>query len=103
WWMGEPATSVFSVGQHATSEALEIYDYLVMELGFASGRSAVCEISRGERPRSTGYLELTVVGTEGIASRTWDAEGVLAWSDAGLRAWSVDRSAGPVFCLALGV
>jgi len=97
WWMGEPATSVFSVGQHATSEALEIHDYLVMELGFASGGSAVCEISRGERPRSTGYLELTVVGTDGIASRTWDAEGVLAWTDAGLTAWSVTGSADRTF------
>lgn len=92
WWIGEPATSVFSVGQHATSEALEIYDYLVMELGFASGASAVCEISRGERPRSAGYLELTVVGTEGVVSRTWDAEGVLAWTDTGLTAWGVDGS-----------
>lgn len=97
WWIGEPATSVFSVGQHATSEALEIYDYLVMELGFASGASAVCEISRGERPRSAGYLELTVVGTEGVISRTWDAEGVLAWTDAGLTPWGVDGSGGRTF------
>lgn len=93
WWIGEPVTSVFSVGQHATSEALEIYDYLVMELGFASGASAVCEISRGERPRSAGYLELTVVGTDGVVTRSWDAEGVLAWTDAGLTAWGVDGAA----------
>ncbi|GEK80168.1 Gfo/Idh/MocA family protein [Agrococcus baldri] len=97
WWIGEPATSVFSVGQHATSEALEIHDYLVMELGFASGASAVCEISRGERPRSAGYLELTVVGTAGVVSRTWDAEGVLAWTDAGLTAWDIEGSAARVF------
>lgn len=97
WWIGEPATSVYSVGQHATSEALEIHDYLVMELGFPSGASAVCEISRGERPRSAGYLELTVMGTEGIVSRTWDAEGVLAWTDAGLTAWGVDGSGGLTF------
>jgi predicted dehydrogenase len=97
WWIGEPATSVFSVGQHATSEALDIHDYLVMELGFASGASAVCEISRGERPRGAGYLELTVVGSEGVVSRTWDAEGVLAWTDAGLTAWSDPGAAGRVF------
>src|SRR5690606_39647895 len=48
--------------------------YLIMELGFASGAAAVCEISRGERPRSAGYLELTVVGTDGLISRAWDAE-----------------------------
>ncbi|HIZ37984.1 MAG TPA: Gfo/Idh/MocA family oxidoreductase [Candidatus Ruania gallistercoris] len=97
WWIGEPATSVYSVGQHATSEALEIHDYLVMGLGFASGASAVCEISRGERPRSAGYLELTVAGTEGVISRTWDAEGVLAWTDTGLTAWGVDGAGGRAF------
>lgn len=97
WWIGEPATSVFSVGQHATSEALEIHDFLVMELGFASGASAVCEISRGERPRGAGYLELTVVGTQGVVSREWDAEGVLAWTDAGLAAWGVDGSGNRTF------
>ncbi|MGC5628797.1 Gfo/Idh/MocA family protein [Georgenia sp. Z1344] len=92
WWIGEPATSVHSVGQHATSEALDIYDYLVMGLGFASGAAAVCEISRGERPRSASYLELTVVGTDGVLTRSWDAEGVLAWTDTGLTAWGVDGS-----------
>ncbi|SFS06839.1 Oxidoreductase family, C-terminal alpha/beta domain [Agrococcus baldri] len=97
WWIGEPATSVFSVGQHATSESLEIYDYLVMELGFANGASAVCEISRGERPRSASYLELTVVGTKGVVSREWDAEGVLAWTDTGLTAWAADGFAERVF------
>lgn len=97
WWIGEPATSVYSVGQHATSEALEIYDYLVMELGFAGGAAAVCEISRGERPRSAGYLELTVVGSEGILTRSWDAEGVLAWTDTGLTAWGIDGSAERTF------
>ena len=97
WWMGERVSSVFSVGQHATSEELPIYDYLVMELGFAGGAAAVCEISRGERPRSAGYLELTVAGTEGVLSRSWDAEGVLAWTDAGLTAWGVDGSAERAF------
>ena len=62
---------------------------ITIELGFASGAAAVCEISRGERPRSASYLELTVAGTEGVLSREWDAEGVLAWTDAGLAAWGV--------------
>ncbi|WP_179228978.1 Gfo/Idh/MocA family protein [Parenemella sanctibonifatiensis] len=97
WWVGEPVTSVHSVGQHATSEALPIADYLVMELGFASGAAAVCEISRGERPRTASYLELTVVGSTGIISREWDAEGVLAWTDLGLTAWGVDGAAGRTF------
>lgn len=90
WWIGEEATSVFSAGQHATSGALDIYDYLVIELGFASGAAAVCEVSRAERPRSASYVEITIVGTEGVLTREWDAEGVLARVDHGLTAWSVD-------------
>jgi predicted dehydrogenase len=97
WWIGEEATSVFSAGQHATSEALRIHDYLVIELGFASGASAICEVSRGERPRSASYLELVVVGTDGVLAREWDAEGVLAWTDDGLTAWGVDGPGGRVF------
>jgi myo-inositol 2-dehydrogenase / D-chiro-inositol 1-dehydrogenase len=97
WWIGEEATSVFSAGQHATSEALSIYDYLVIELGFASGAAAVCEISRGERPRSASYLEITVVGSEGVLSREWDAEGVLAWTDNGLSAGGVDGAGARTF------
>lgn len=97
WWIGERATSVYSVGQHATSEALDIHDYLVMGLGYASGASAVCEISRGERPRGAGYLELTIVGSEGVITRSWDAEGVLAWTDSGLTAWGVDGAAARTF------
>lgn len=94
WWMGEPADTVFSVGQHATSEALKIFDYLVVGLGFPSGGSAVCEISRGDNPRNAAYAEITVVGTDGVISREWDAEGILAWLDHGMAQWSPD-GAGP--------
>ena len=97
WWLGEPATSVFAVGQHVTSAALDIHDYLVIGLGFASGASAVCEVSRGERPRSASFLELVAVGTEGVLTRTWDAEGLLAWTDTGLTTWPVDGSADRTF------
>ncbi|MGC0251242.1 Gfo/Idh/MocA family protein [Pseudactinotalea sp. Z1748] len=88
WWIGEHADSVFAVGQHATSAALEIYDYLVVELGFPSGASAICEISRGERPRTSNFLEMTVVGSEGVLAREWDAQGLLAWGDTGLHTWA---------------
>jgi predicted dehydrogenase len=90
WLLGEQADSVFSAGQHATSEALQIFDYLVVGLGFPSGASAVCEISRGDNPRNASYLEITVVGTEGVVSREWDAEGVLAWLDHGMSQWGLD-------------
>ncbi|MGM1018842.1 MAG: Gfo/Idh/MocA family protein [Actinomycetota bacterium] len=97
WWTGERADTVFSVGQHATSAALDFHDYLVVELGFPSGASAVCEVSRGERPRGASFLEIVVVGTEGVLSREWDAEGVLAWTDSGLAPWPVDGGAARTF------
>ena len=90
WWMGEQADTVFSAGQHATSEALQIFDYLVVGLGFPSGGAAVCEISRGDNPRNAAYAEITVVGTEGVIAREWDAEGILAWLDHGLAQWAPD-------------
>ncbi len=90
WWIGEQADTVFATGQHATSEALSIYDYLVIGLGFPSGASAVCEISRGDNPRNASYLEITIAGTGGVLSREWDAEGVLAWLDHGIAQWSAD-------------
>jgi predicted dehydrogenase len=67
---------------------LQIHDYLVTELGFASGSSAVLEVSRGERPRSASLLEITVVGTEGVILRDWDADGILAWFDQSFQSWS---------------
>lgn len=97
WWIGEPATSVRSAGQHATSAALQIHDYLVVELGFPSGASAICEVSRGERPRNSSFLELVVVGTEGVLSREWDAEGIMAWTDAGQVTWAPDGGGARMF------
>jgi predicted dehydrogenase len=43
------------------------------------------------------YLEFTVVGTEGVLSREWDAEGVVAWIDSGLTDWGVEDSGGGTF------
>ena len=97
WWIGEPAESVFSVGQKATSAALGIYDYLVMELSFPSGATAVCEVSRGERPRGASFLEMTVVGSEGVLSREWDANGLLMWNEAGIEAPAPDGTGLRVF------
>lgn len=97
WWMSEQADTVFSAGQHATSEALQIFDYLVVGLGFPSGGSALCEISRGDNPRSAGYAEITVAGTEGTLTREWDAEGILARLDHGIAQWGPDGVAGRTF------
>lgn len=97
WWIGEPVTSVFARGQKATSAALGIYDYLVTGLGFASGASAVCEVSRGERPRGSSLFEVLITGTEGTINRTWDADGIKAWGDNGFQAWAPVGSAERTF------
>uniref|UniRef100_UPI003B3AC8E4 Gfo/Idh/MocA family protein n=1 Tax=Pseudactinotalea sp. TaxID=1926260 RepID=UPI003B3AC8E4 len=97
WWLGEPVVSVFAAGQHATSAALSIHDYLVMELGFASGAAAVCEISRAERPRGANLLELTVVGSEAVLTRAWDADGLRAWTEEGFATWAPDGSSARTF------
>lgn len=97
WWIGEHPDTVFAAGQAVTSRALEIADYLVIELGFPGGAAAVCEVSRAERPRRAAYLELTVVGTEGVLSRAWDADGIRSWLEEGLSMWAPDGAAGDVF------
>ncbi|MBO9625593.1 MAG: Gfo/Idh/MocA family oxidoreductase [Microbacterium sp.] len=97
WWIGEHPDRVFAAGQAVTSRALEIADYLVIELGFPSGASAVCEVSRAERPRRASYLELMVVGSEGVVTRSWDADGIRAWLEEGLSMWAPDGASGDVF------
>lgn len=97
WWIGEKPDTVFAAGQHVTSSALDIADYLVIELGFPGGAAAICEVSRAERPRRAGYLEFTVIGTEGVITRSWDAEGIRAWLEEGLAMWSPDGIAADVF------
>ncbi|WP_353114700.1 Gfo/Idh/MocA family oxidoreductase [Microbacterium sp.] len=97
WWIGEHPDAVFARGQAVTSRALDIADYLVIELGFPGGASAVCEVSRGERPRRAAYLEFTVAGTEGVVTRTWDADGIRAWLEEGLSMWAPEGSGGDVF------
>lgn len=97
WWLGEEATTVSSRGQKVTSPALQIHDYLVTELGYASGASALCEVSRGERPRSASILEITVVGSDGVITRDWDADGILAWFDQTFQTWSPNGAADRTF------
>ncbi|MGI8417687.1 MAG: Gfo/Idh/MocA family protein, partial [Nakamurella sp.] len=53
WWMDSPVERVFTIGQKVTAAALQIDDALVATLEFANGTHAVCEISRGERPKTT--------------------------------------------------
>src|SRR5205085_5606171 len=52
----------------------DIYDYLSMLVRYRGGATAVCEMSRGNRPRSFAYRDVFVQGTSGALSLPWDAE-----------------------------
>lgn len=81
WWMGAPVERVFTIGQKITSAALQIDDALVATLEFANGATAVCEISRGERPKSTNIFEIVVHGSTGTLVRKWNSDGTVALTD----------------------
>lgn len=83
WWLGSPIASVYAVGQHLTSAALEIDDYLCSTLVAESGATAVCEISRGERPKTTSLFEIVVNGDAGTLVRSDGDEGLVAYTTAG--------------------
>lgn len=81
WWMGGPVERVFTMGQKITSAALGIDDALVATLEFADGVSAVCEISRGERPQTTNLFEIVAHGTTGTLVRRWNSDGTVQLAD----------------------
>ncbi len=80
WWLGSPIASVYAVGQPLTSAALAIDDYLCSTLVAESGATAVCEISRGERPKTTSLFEIVVHGDRGTLLRTHGDEGLVAYT-----------------------
>ncbi|HEU4997331.1 MAG TPA: Gfo/Idh/MocA family oxidoreductase [Lapillicoccus sp.] len=80
WWLGSPIASVYAVGQPLTSAALAIDDYLCSTLVAESGGTAVCEISRGERPKTTSLFEIVVHGDRGTLVRSNGGEGLVAYT-----------------------
>jgi len=83
WWMADQPVSVYVQGRKETSADLAIHDYLSMVVRFASGGTAVCEMSRANRPRSFGYRDVFVQGTRGALRLPWDAEQGLAFTESG--------------------
>ncbi len=77
WWMGSRVVRVYAMGQKITSAALAIDDALVATLEFANGATAVCEISRGERPKATNMFEIVVHGSIGTLVRRWNSDGAV--------------------------
>ncbi len=91
WWMDDRVARVATFGQKVTSGALRIDDALVTALSFRGGGSAICEISRGERPRDVSLFEIVVHGTRGSLLRRWTSDGATLFSD---------RSSGPIGAIA---
>ncbi|MGI9148258.1 MAG: Gfo/Idh/MocA family protein [Chloroflexota bacterium] len=83
WWLGAEPESVYVQGRKETSADLEIHDYLSMVVRFHGGATAVCEMSRGNRPRTWAYRDVFVQGTSGSLSLPWDAEQGIAFLEGG--------------------
>jgi predicted dehydrogenase len=83
WWLDAAPESVYVQGRKETSADLEIYDYLSMLVRFRGGATAVCEMSRGNRPRTFAYRDVFVQGTTGSLSLPWDAEQGVAFLEGG--------------------
>lgn len=81
WWLHSPIVRTSALGQQLTSGRLAIDDALVATLVAESGASAICEISRGERPRATSLFEVVVQGSAGSLVRSWSSDGGVAFTD----------------------
>jgi predicted dehydrogenase len=83
WWIDDDPISVYAQGRKETSGDLAIYDYLNLVVRYRGGGTAVCEISRANRPRSFSYREVFVQGTTSAVSLPWDGEQGLAFLEHG--------------------
>jgi predicted dehydrogenase len=84
WWVGDTPESVYVQGRKETSADLAISDYLCMTVRYRNGCTAVCEISRANRPRSFTLRDVFVQGTRGALHLPWDAEQGLLFHESGL-------------------
>jgi predicted dehydrogenase len=62
---------------------LQIHDYLSMIVRYRGGGTAVCEMSRANRPRNFNYRDVFVQGTRGALRLPWDAEQGIAFTEGG--------------------
>ncbi|HLT59765.1 MAG TPA: Gfo/Idh/MocA family oxidoreductase [Microlunatus sp.] len=86
WWLDDVPTHLHAAGRKRAAADLEVDDYLMITVGYASGATAVCEMSRANQPRGIGYREVFVQGDGGTLRLPWDNEGLLSWGHDGTRA-----------------
>src|SRR5690606_33722614 len=65
WWLDDVPTHLHAAGRKRAAADLEVDDYLMITVGYASGATAVCEMSRANQPRGIGYREVFVQGDGG--------------------------------------
>jgi predicted dehydrogenase len=94
WWVGDAPESVYVQGRKETSGDLAIHDYLSMVVRYRGGCTAVCEMSRANRPRTFAYRDVFVQGTTSALSLPWDAEQGLAFLEGGMGLLPGDSQAG---------
>lgn len=75
WWFDDRPDAIYARGRKQTAAELGIYDYLEMTVEFASGGTAVCEMSRGHRPTRIDRRDAMVIGTDGVLSMPPDQWG----------------------------
>ncbi len=85
WWLDDTPTHLHAYGRKRAAADLEVHDYLMITVGYASGASAVCEMSRANQPRGIGYREVFVQGDGGTLRLPWDNEGTLHWGHDGTK------------------
>ncbi|MBV9578740.1 MAG: Gfo/Idh/MocA family oxidoreductase [Chloroflexi bacterium] len=83
WWVGTTPATIYVQGRKETSANLAIDDYLCMIVRYRDGSTAVCEMSRANRPRSFAFRDVLVQGTRGVLRLPWDAETGLAFLEGG--------------------
>ena len=83
WWVADEPVSIYVQGRRESSADLAIHDYLSMIVRYRSGGTAVCEMSRANRPRTFSYRDVFVQGTRGALRLPWDAEQGLAFLESG--------------------
>jgi predicted dehydrogenase len=94
WWIGDRPITVYAQGRKQTAAELDIHDYESIVVRYEGGATVVCEISRGNQPRSLEYREVFVQGTHGSLSLPWDAEGSLVFDGDGTSALPGDGQKG---------
>lgn len=83
WWLDDEPAHVHALGRKQSAAQLEIHDYMLITVGYTSGATAVCEISRANHPRWLRYRDIFVQGTRGSLRMPWDGDGPLLFADQG--------------------